>query len=152
MRTMKITAPFKNSQPLNQLVYMFVAAALLSACQSHTIPRDNRIEFKTRIVDNTLKQFNIFLVQPKRAQGIDLRDVSNSANQKRRKQINKGKKVRSLLAHHLNEKIEENNFCKEGYWIISEDPFHDIPYLRGECNDAATAEDIATFTNRANRR
>lgn len=55
------------------------------------------------------------------------------------------KKNFGKLQKTAEELIEQNQYCREGFWVLKFDIDIKGYFLRGECNDLASAEDRKRF-------
>lgn len=49
------------------------------------------------------------------------------------------------MRDRLAKIMEQNDYCREGYWVLKTEPFDRTPYIRGECHDLATPEDRVRY-------
>jgi len=58
-------------------------------------------------------------------------------------------KQRSLmLVEQLNDQLEQNNYCRQGYIVLEENIGRGILSIKGECHESATEKDRLNFPNR----
>lgn len=128
----------------NILIYITIAL-LTVGCTSTKVPKDAKVEFKTRISSGGLKHFQLRLnYDPEQREQIRPRrqERPTSANQART-EFNKKQELLRALAH---KEIAINKFCITGFWEIENAADARNPYIRGECNETATEKDKITFS------
>ncbi len=121
---------------------------LLGITNCASRPKTEYSTFKTRITDTGLKHFIVTI--PVKAIRISNRSHQQTAPKKDLDERREAKIKKQL--HKITEiKINSNQFCSTGYWIIETSPlaytYGRQPYLRGECNELASATDIKSFPN-----
>lgn len=111
----------------------------LTCCTGIKQPKGSTIDFKTRISSSGLKHFQL---QLKLAQ-----DTHNSPLQRKAKPQSRSayKQQQQLLYVLATREIEKNQFCRTGFWEIENAADARFPYIRGECNEAATQQDRLNF-------
>ncbi len=127
----------------------------LSACSSTGLPDNMRADFKTRITSSGLKHFQLQLVPdastvedkaPKKR-----RSPSGGSQQGRPNPERQARNIENMLLSQAEELIEINGFCSEGFWLLDKSLYQRMPYIRAECNEAATQEDRALFPDTLHR-
>lgn len=126
-------------------VPLLLFLCILSACSSGRF-NDSAQSFKTRITDSGLKHFELRLSYARQERIIQVDPRSRSqrpSNQPETKR--EGERLVDGMKDRLAEIMEQNDYCREGYWILKAEPFDRTPYIRGECHDLATPEDRARY-------
>ena len=138
---------------------------LLSGCAS--APPEFRDDFATHIFDNGNKQFTYRLMalpskaQKPKPQGDNHntphpegkpdkghKDARGKGGKKGRKDI--AKQQKQLLAigqEQLTVKLEESEYCREGFMLLDEEREGPRISLKGECLELASESDITQFPN-----
>jgi len=118
---------------------------LLSACANKPAKSLDSYQFLTRISDSGLKHFEL------REKRLKQRTPPASANRPigGATIITKSdfKRKRKALQKVARELLEEKQYCKQGFWVLEADIDFRGPFIRGECNDLATAEDRQQFAD-----
>jgi len=123
------------------LISLSIVLALDSAgCSSQRGFDAAGLQFKTLITPEHIKRFELSLT-PK-PQALD--PLSN------RRGLEEAPSERQLKGL-LKDTLATNGFCKAGFLPLGRYAGESHYRLRGECKDAATAEDIAKFPNTIER-
>ncbi len=128
--------------------FFFVFAALVTAacivitgCSSSDKKRLQQSDFKTKITSSKLKHFELSIQHNSFTERKMLSSPNTSNPKKRRARISKSmKKI-------IDAYLEQNQYCRTGFWIIETHSYKAGLQLRGECNELATVEDIRKFPN-----
>ncbi len=125
------------------LIYTMISTVVfITGCASTNIESAHS-SFKTKITTSGLKHFEVRAKTDTNKNKP--RDKSERKRQQRRaKRVNvkhETNKLHDLASRHL----DENNFCREGYWTIEVDLDTRMKRLRGECNDVASQSDRESF-------
>ncbi|MBU2871865.1 hypothetical protein [Colwellia sp. E2M01] len=128
--------------------------------------------FRPSILDNDTKMFSFSIVfvnpnklstadkqqgSPSQEQGKSKkgkgRDRKKTANrQSKSKGASKKENLDDLMSEELEirlvEKLEENNYCRTGYFELDRTFNKSIFTLHGECNESATVTDRENFGNK----
>lgn len=123
-----------------KLITYIIITSLLASCTSIKQPKGSTIDFKTRISSSGLKHFQL---QLKLAQ--DTQDSSIRRKKEKPQGRSAYKKQQKLLYVLATREIEKNHFCRTGFWEIENAADARFPYIRGECNEAATEQDRLSF-------
>ncbi|MBU2987766.1 hypothetical protein KO528_20545 [Saccharophagus degradans] len=127
-----------------------VAATLLQGCTSYDVPAGSSLQFRTKITSTALKHFEIKLLRKDGKIGSGAESIIPPRNQpataaRSGRQLSQTDKIERILAIQLEEKLKETEYCRTGFWVIDKYSYGEEPYLRGECNETATAEDRKQF-------
>jgi len=128
---------------------VLVFTLVLSACASNKPAMQT--EFKTRITESGLKHFQLGF--KKKHPPAEAGNMPANRNQQRARRDGGGppprrrdsKRSEKALLKTLEEQIAANQFCREGYWILDKNFMGRDTYIRGECNETATAQDRSNF-------
>jgi len=130
---------------LNRFALFLATATMTLSCSSNkSNSLSENTNFSTRISDSGLKHFelrhSIHEGHPSTKQAVT--PQNNRARPDSKKSLAKQLKSLDKLA---SKYIEENGYCKTGYWILDADTDPRGTYIRGECNDIATDDDRINF-------
>lgn len=156
----------------NSIVVFLITLFILSGCSSKY---DNKITevFRSNIVDDT-KMFSFSLVfvykttaQDDNNEGKSHKQVKEKGKGKRgdkggerpnkqeSKSSNKSNKRDSQMINELEtrlvEKLEENGYCRKGFFELNRTLSKSIYTIHGECNESATPVDRKNFIKQAER-
>lgn len=124
---------------------------LAIGCANYKAPDSHNVVFKTRIVDQTLKQFKLVMVPKRETQGLNTTQALKAQRQTYRARIDEARsldrKTQKILINELSSALKKTQFCQQDYWIIETNVHITKPFLLGECNDTASQKDIQTFPN-----
>ena len=120
-----------------------ICSCLIHACSSTRVS-DDSVHFHTRITDTGLKHFQLSIIlqpenQPSR------RNAYNNNPSRYSPEERAANKAEKLLKTMTEIKIQETQYCREGYWFLDEKLYSRKVYIRGECNDTATNADRKNF-------
>lgn len=93
--------------------------------------------------DSGLKHFELRYLPPEakeKSKKQQQEQASRPTSPKRRY-----KKVLSQMTDEAERQIEENHYCREGFWIMSLVRKGPSLRMRGECNELASKEDRDTY-------
>ena len=136
-----------SSQVHKLLITLIAITAVLSAASCSSVKKDKEnAQFSTRISSSNLKHFELRIGrgrQGDQAQGSARPSRQNNRPQRNpaREYKNRSKQMRKVAAAI----IEENNYCREDFWVLDFDTDTRGNYLRGECYDLATPADRERF-------
>lgn len=124
-------------------------AASLTGCISNPLG-NAKVDFKTRITSTNLKQFELRVHRPDNGLSQTQEALQKSRRQSRQparsgRDIRRTDYLETQMLARLDELIAQNQFCRDGYWVITTETYGDEPYVRGECNDTATQADRQHF-------
>lgn len=111
---------------------------ILAACSTSSNFNSKSLQFKTLITPEHVKRFELTLIP---------RPIDPMTNHKMLESGPSERQFKGLLESAL----AENNFCHNGYLPLGRYAGESSYRLRGECKDAATAEDVAKFPNTIER-
>ncbi len=136
----------------NRSPWAFILAALLgivviatTGCSSSDRKRLQQSDFRTKITSSLLKHFELSIQHNSYIEKKMLNSPNTSNLKKRRARISKS--MRKIIDAYL----EENQYCRTGFWIIETHSYKAGLQLRGECNELATADDVRGFPNTLNQ-
>lgn len=118
--------------------FIYPLALILSACASGP-EKLAQTEFRTKITTSGLKHFELS-INPGSYLSKKIQPSRNSRDPLKRK-----KKLTRSLTNLTNQHIENNQFCKSGFWVLETQTFSPRIRLRGECNEVATLKDRHDF-------
>lgn len=105
-------------------------------------------EFKTRITDTGLKHFQLSLARSRNDMRVNaMKNMQRPPPPQQQPRRPPGRAQEKQLIKILENKLTENQFCREGHWIIDKSFIRAKTFIRGECNENATATDRANFPN-----
>lgn len=114
----------------------------LSACSSHP-GKGFKQDFRTRISDSGLKHFELAY---QRAGPPERNDSGTREGRGRTKDTKREfKRIKEGMTEHAQLIITENQYCREGFWVIDFNSNTRSRILRGECNELASVADKAQF-------
>lgn len=117
----------------------------LAACASNRFD-DSAQSFKTRIAQSGLKHFELRLSYARQERAIQVDPRAQRQRVSRRPETKReGERLVNDMKIRLAEIMKQNDFCRQGYWVLKAEPFDRTPYIRGECHDLATPEDRARY-------
>lgn len=125
--------------------------AWLCACGA-TRPLDNFSEdFDTHIYDDGTKVFMYHFRTEKELYALSPLNYSEGFSDGQRYYTPEELRKQSArqLESRLSNLMEEKRFCRDGYLTLSSYAGYGTASLRGECREAATAEDREKFPNEA---
>jgi len=126
-----------SSRKYKKAVYLSFIALTLCACAGSNQAKLFDSQFKTRISEAGLKHFELRYYQARPNNfNSPTRDTSPQPSLKKQKR---------LMHKHAESIIEDNQFCREGFWLLNFELDLKGPFLRGECNDLATEKDRSLF-------
>lgn len=132
-----------NYKILSRTLLVSVGITALFACSNK--PSKSQLahtDLATRISDSGLKHFELRYGRKFAQQN------ENGRHPSFRLYTQSGQNYERLLKT-LNElaaaRLEESGYCKAGFWVLESDIDTRGAYLRGECNDLATAQDRQSF-------
>ena len=117
--------------------------SILVGCASKGIPKHTKTTFLTRVSDSGLKHFQIQF-EPNRQKNEAKKGPSRNTRSPRSSR-SQFKKTQKLLLQAAEIKNQETLFCREGFWVLKNEADALRPYMRGECNDQASAADRKNF-------
>ncbi len=157
-----------NSKYLPAAILMFLFT--ISSCSSRSEPKTESF-FRTEIRDDYSKEFTFSLVFSRskdeaskgmtktsttqrpnkdkgsgKGRGNRSQDVSTAANPNTKKSRNT-EKLQTIFQQHLAIKMQETKYCRTGYLTLEKSVVGAIYFLRGECNESATEEDMNQLNN-----
>ena len=87
--------------------------------------------------------------QKRSKQGKGRGKRNDTDNNPKMQRSDKKQKRQDKMAHELKsrlaEKLEENSYCRKGYFELERSLNKTIYTIRGECNESATAADRKSF-------
>lgn len=98
-------------------------------------------QFRTKISSKGLKHFELTVKNGSHLQERVLHTPNARTQKKRRVKITKS--LKKLAEQHL----KENEYCREGFWLLESYHYSTSLQLRGECNELATQIDRENFPN-----
>ena len=139
----------------------------MTGCSSNEVKITEVFRSDIRADDTKLFTFSIIFVRNAKSELPKDHDENFGKNQKRSKQgkgrgkrndtdnnpkmqrSDKKQKRQDKMAHEfksrLAEKLEENSYCRKGYFELERSLNKTIYTIRGECNESATAADRKSF-------
>lgn len=123
---------------MNSKRFICPLALILSACASGP-GKLTQTEFRTKITESGLKHFELS-INPGSYLSKKIQPSRNSRDPLKRK-----KKLTRSLTNITNQHIENNQFCRSGFWVLENQTFSPRIRLRGECNEVATLKDRNNF-------
>lgn len=134
-----------NKLPLAIKICCLPLALLVVSCSSpEKLIRGT--SFNTKITQSGLKHFEVSL----RGAPVDAEPKEGTPAPQRPKPRRGGRSEKQMLKI-ADIYLEENAFCRQGYWVMEVDVLRPIPRLRGECNDLASDEDRQRFPDTISR-
>ena len=124
-----------------------VVLILATACSRNQLPDNLQANLQTRINESGLKHFKLTIPLIVDSKEIRAKRLEQSTQSKRDLIEKQARYIDKLLYAEAERKIIASGFCREGYWIIDSNAYGKPPYLRGECNEPANAQDRQTFPN-----
>lgn len=141
------TARVTNTNPLMtkllKIIFYTSLSIFLAACSGPNL-RDGATHFHTRITDSGLKHFQLSIIMPPEERTMR-RDPYGTSNSRFSPQEKAARKAEKYLKEITALKIQETQYCREGYWFLDNNFYGRKVYIRGECNDTATAQDREKF-------
>jgi hypothetical protein len=122
-------------------LFLAFLALLLGAC-APTAPREDSVHFHTRITESGLKHFQVTVILPPEHRSQHTNPQQNTRFSIEERAARRAEKV---LKYTAELKIQETQFCREGYWFLGNNYYGRKVHIRGECNDTATAADREKF-------
>ncbi|WP_159820755.1 hypothetical protein [Colwellia sp. 20A7] len=160
----------------NTIVVFLITLFILSGCSSKY---DNKITevFRSNIVGDTkMFSFSLVFVYKTTAQDDNNDDSNEVKSHKQAKERGKGKRgdkggerpnkqelkssnksnkrdnqMTNELETRLVEKLEENGYCRKGFFELKRTLSKSIYTIHGECNESATPADRKNFINKTDR-
>lgn len=131
----------------------FLCFVFLAGCASSgKLPEGVSADFRTRITDIGLKHFQLQLVRERGKPGVpDRMPRRMDGGPGGGKPERQAKNNRKVLVAQAEKLIEQNHFCRDGFWVLDENYYGGAPYLRGECNELATPADREAFPDTIER-
>lgn len=140
---------------MNQLfIYLVIASLFIMGC-SNGLPENKKAEFTTRITSNGLKHFQVRIIPagnhqqdhqaPPPTRRAGSRQPSDEKPDRTARQNEKA------LIMQAETELALNGFCHNGFWILDKNTYDHTPWIRGECNEAATTQDRANFPDTLTR-
>lgn len=123
---------------------LILALSLLTSCASTKTYEAVSQSFQSRISSGGLKHFELRIRAARDEFGPKVPN-RNGNERSGRRQAGRFEKVQKILSQSAKYTIEQNQYCREGYWIIDTDVDRRGYYLRGECNELATEADRKQF-------
>ena len=123
---------------------------LTSSCASNQEMAE-RAEFKTRITSSGLKHFQLSLAPRRAMMQPDMPNTLPDRDRQQRPRRRGGKAQEKQLIAILESKLLENQFCREGHWILDKSFIPANTFIRGECNESATEADRSNFPDTITR-
>ncbi|MBX2857465.1 MAG: hypothetical protein KTR17_02285 [Cellvibrionaceae bacterium] len=102
-------------------------------------------EFRTRISDSGLKHFQLSIAGVRSPERVNA--TNNMAVRAQQQRPRSRPPREKQLLEILDIKLMENQFCREGHWIIDKSFIPANTFIRGECNESATTTDRNNFPN-----
>lgn len=135
-----------------QALALALFTTALQGCASYDVPENSSLQFRTKITSSALKHFEIKLLRKDGKIGSGAESIIPPRNHqptaaRSGRQLSQTDKIEQILTAQLDEKMEQTQFCRTGFWLIDTYSYGDEPYLRGECNETATTEDRKQFPN-----
>lgn len=120
--------------------------ALLIALTSCSGPelREGSTHFHTRITDTGLKHFQVSIIMPPDQPSMR-RDPYDNTYSRHSPEEKLARRAEKLLKEVAEIKIQETQYCREGYWFLGNNYYGRKVYIRGECNETATEDDRKAF-------
>lgn len=125
----------------NTLAFVTLLSTILLGCTSAK-PSYSPSAFKTRISDSGLKHFELRSAPPRNRQSNRSQPTRENPG---RRNANQFKKFVSKMTDAASEIIQENEYCRTGFWVLDFDLDTRGYFLRGECNELATKEDKTNY-------
>ncbi len=122
---------------------LILAALFASACASKSPLKNDKQHFYTRISDSGLKHFELRNMRKKNQPPQTPRSNRKTSRSTDPAQVYEYAKKR--MENQAKAVIEENNYCRDGFWIIEFERDIEGLYMRGECYDTASTEDRKKF-------
>lgn len=125
------------------LFFLFV----LAGCSSGRFD-DSAQSFRTRITESGLKHFELRLSYARQERVIQVDPRSRTQRQRpssHPETKREGERLVDDMKERLAKIMAQNDFCRDGYWVLKAEPFYRTPYIRGECHDLATPEDRVRY-------
>jgi hypothetical protein len=122
---------------------LFALLFSLTACQSTKEYEAIGQSFRSRISESGLKHFELRLRASR--QDFEMRGPPQQSQNSPRKSFNRFDKVQRLLERSAEYTIAQNQYCRDGFWVLDQDVDLRGFYLRGECNEKATEADRQAY-------
>jgi hypothetical protein len=114
-------------------------SVLISSCASGPkTPKGKTFQFNTRISDSNLKHFELQYVS-------QIPESAPQAKKRPNAPTPPPKKLKKQMLKHAQKVVNDKQYCRQGFWILSFDIDLRGPVLRGECNDLANRQDREAF-------
>lgn len=124
-------------------IFYISFSIFLASCSGPNL-RDGATHFHTRITDSGLKHFQLSIIMPPEERTMR-RDPYDTANSRFSPEEKSARKAEKYLKEITALKIQETQYCREGYWFLGNNFYGRKVYIRGECNDTATDQDREKF-------
>lgn len=130
-------------------VFCFIFTLIgLSACSSHSDVLPQSSHFASKITQDDSKRFTytITLTNDRREQSQSKRlgqltDEPTNIRDSGYASVEQGQQIREQLLKGLQQELEANGFCREGYFELDYTFFATQAQLRGECQESANITD-----------
>ncbi len=128
---------------------LVLGVVLIAGCANQESLVQNT-KFSSKITETGLKHFEVtlgFLPPPKPRV---LEQKSKQPEERGKPPEERGKKYKGRRSDKRIMKvaqihIEQNGFCRSGFWVMEIDMLRPVPRLRGECNELANDKDRERF-------
>lgn len=121
----------------------FLLSAFALGCSNSPKMSDYDSSFRTRISKSGLKHFELRLRPDPEKSKRGNRSRQSNARQSPRSASRNYDKIQESMEGLSKELIEENQFCRTGFWVLDFDIDTRGPFLRGECYELANSTDRA---------
>jgi len=132
----------------HRALIFLIATTTLAGCASNQTSRDFNEHFVPRIEDNGLKLFSYTLTTAAPPTRADSRSGGRSGGRGGKGSsgpANKEQQLYDTARKKLEQTLEANGYCREGFIEIERHTGRGYLQIRGECREGASAEDIQTF-------
>lgn len=144
------TSPIKHIRQSRTLSFLTILLTILLVSSCVNKPPDPALaKFDTRITESGLKHFQVTIKHNRREQAPEERIGKKPQRNKKGKQSLE--KTRKLLMKLADVHILENNYCRDGYWLLDEQLYPPRQNIRGECNDIASKQDRQNYPDTIHR-
>lgn len=129
------------------LCSLFVMLAVSACAHRHDGRKRQITNFSTQIEEDDSKRFLFSMRSAQRGNRRNARQGAQAGNgggnngQPSRQRSDQSEQIKRRLVALLNEKLESNGYCRQGYFELDFSYLSGYAQLRGECNESATAED-----------
>ena len=133
------------SQTQMRLTLIFFSLFTFTACASNKAERNRPSTFLTRISDSGLKHFELRVGGPSASSPTQRNRGARQNDRPARDPAKQFEKSLIKMRKSAEALIEENGYCKSGFWVLDFDIDTRGQFLRGECNELATEEDYTLY-------